>query len=146
MALFGAMGQVIAYSGYSPGFGAVDKARNLAWVLAQGTYDRAGSLYPIFAPLLGWVGTFLTGYGVASIMLFGKFQVAAGELLGVSPASLASALAVGASVGSVSSPFKIALATPLCDAAGREGEILRKTVPLGLGVSLAVGVLLWLTG
>ncbi|MFU8855858.1 MAG: L-lactate permease [Deferrisomatales bacterium] len=145
MALFGAMGQMVAYSGYSEGFAALDEGRNVASVLARGTYEYAGSFYPVFAPLLGWVGTFLTGYGVASIMLFGKFQVVAAGLLGVSPESLAAALAIGASIGSVSSPFKIAIATPLCGAVGQEGAILRKTVPLGLGVSLALGlsVLFW---
>lgn len=146
MALFGAMGQMIAYSGYAPGFQEVDDGRNLAWILAQGTYRYTGSLYPVFAPLLGWVGTFLTGYGVASIMLFGKFQVVAAGLLGTSPASLAAALAIGASVGSVSSPFKIAIATPLCGAVGQEGAILRKTVPLGLAVSLAVGLWVLVAG
>ncbi len=146
MALFGAMGQMVAYSGYAPDFAAVDKARNLATVLAEGTYRYSGSLYPLFAPLLGWVGTVLTGYGVASIMLFGKFQVTAAGLLGMSPSVLASALAVGASVGSVSSPFKIAIATPLCEALGREGDILRATVPLGLAVSLALGLWVLLAG
>ncbi len=142
MALFGAMGQMFAYSGYGPGFAALDEAHNLALVLARGTYEYTGGYYPLFAPLLGWAGTFLTGYGVASIMLFGKFQVAAAGLLGTSPTALAAALAIGASVGSVSSPFKIAIATPLCGAVGREGEILRQTVPLGVIVSLALG--LWL--
>jgi lactate permease len=144
MALFGAMGQMVAFSGYTAGFASLDEARNLAAVLARGTYEYTGSFYPVFAPLLGWVGTFLSGYGVASIMLFGKFQVVAAGLLGISPESLAAALAIGASVGSVSSPFKIALATPLCGAVGQEGAILRKTIPLGLGVSLAVGLwVLW---
>lgn len=144
MALFGAMGQMVAFSGYSAGFASLDQTRNLAAVLARGTYEYTGFLYPVFAPLLGWVGTFLSGYGVASIMLFGKFQVVAAGLLGVSPESLAAALAIGASVGSVSSPFKIALATPLCGAVGQEGAILRRTIPLGLGVSLAVGLwVLW---
>jgi len=146
MALFGAMGQMVAYSGYTEDFGTLDEARNLASVLARGTYAYTGSYYPVFAPLLGWVGTFLTGYGVASIMLFGKFQVVAAGLLGVSPAGLAAALAIGASVGSVSSPFKIAIATPLCGAAGQEGAILRKTVPLGIGVSLALGLWVLVVG
>lgn len=146
MAIFGAMGQMVAYSGYSEGFGTLDEARNLASVLARGTYEYTGSFYPLFAPLLGWVGTFLTGYGVASIMLFGKFQVVAAGRLDVSPTTLAAALAIGASVGSVSSPFKIAIATPLCGAVGQEGAILRKTVPLGLGVSLALGLWVWLVG
>jgi lactate permease len=138
------MGQMIAYSGWTPGFTQLNRERNLAWILAQGTYSYTGSMYPIFAPLLGWVGTFLTGYGTASIMLFGKFQIEAAGLLGLSPSALASAMAVGASIGSVSSPFKIAIATPLCDGVGREGEILRKTIPLGLAISLALGILVWL--
>jgi len=90
--------------------------------------------------LLGWMGTFLTGYGVASIMLFGKLQLATAQMLGVSKTLLVCSLTVGASVGSISSPFKIAIASPLCNAVGREGEILRWSIPLGILVSLLVGL------
>ena len=86
------------------------------------------------------MGTFLTGYGVASIMLFGKLQLATAQLLGTSKVLLASSLTVGASIGSISSPFKIAIASPLCDAVGKEGEILRLSIPVGMAVSLLVGV------
>jgi lactate permease len=146
MAFFGAMGQMVAFTGWTAGFTSLDKERNLAWILAQGTFNGTGSVYPVFAGLLGWVGTFLSGYGVASIMLFGPFQVVAAGLLGVDPARLAAAMAIGASIGSVSSPLKIAIATPLCDGVGKEGEILRKTIPLGLAISLALGVSVWLVG
>ena len=142
MALFGAMGQIIAYSGYDRAFGHLDQAHNIPWVLALGLKTYTGSWYPVFVPLLGWVGTFLTGYGVASIMLFGELQVHAAELLGVSAVWLAAGLTVGASVGSISSPFKIAIATPMCNALGREGEILRRTIPLGVAASLLIGVIL----
>ncbi len=77
-------------------------------------------------------------------MLFGQLQIQAAGLLGASGAWLASALAVGSSVGSISSPFKIALATPMVGAVGQEGRILRVTIPLGLAVSLAVGLVVWL--
>ncbi|HEX9023138.1 MAG TPA: L-lactate permease [Geobacteraceae bacterium] len=140
IALFGAMGQVIAYSGYGKGFCQLVAANNIPLCLAGGLVECTGSFYPLFAPLLGWVGTFLTGYGMASIMLFGKLQLQTAQLMGISPSLLASALTVGASIGSVSSPFKIALAAPLCNAAGREGDILSRTIPLGLVVSLATGV------
>jgi lactate permease len=73
-------------------------------------------------------------------MLFGKLQLQTAQMMGISPALLACSLTVGASIGSVSSPFKIALAAPLCGAAGREGEILRATIPFGLAVSFATGV------
>ena len=83
MGLFGAMGQVIAYSGYTLGFSHLDQAHNIPWVLATGLKQYTGSRYPIFVPLLGWVGTFLTGYGVASLMLFGDLQVQAASASGI---------------------------------------------------------------
>ena len=144
MALFGSMGQIIAYSGYEEGFGYLEQASNIPWVLAMGLKAYTGSWYPLFVPLLGWVGTFLTGYGVASLMLFGELQVHAAELLGVSAVWLAAGLTVGASIGSISSPFKIAIATPMCGAVGQEGEILRRTIPLGLAASFLLGLILWL--
>ncbi len=142
MGLFGAMGQIIAYSGYAEGFARLDQAHNIPWVLSHGLKLYTGTLYPVFVPLLGWVGTFLTGYGVASLMLFAQLQIEAANLLGVSATWLAAGLAVGASVGSVSSPFKVAMATSMCNAIGTEGEILRRTIPLGLAASLFIGVIL----
>ncbi|HBD07771.1 MAG TPA: hypothetical protein DCZ69_05875, partial [Syntrophobacteraceae bacterium] len=144
MALFGAAGQVIAYSGYQGDFTTVDPTRNIALILANGVVAASGRFYPLFAPLIGWVGTFLTGYGTASIVLFGKLHVTTAERVGVSPSLLASGMAVGSAVGSISSPLKIALAAPMCGAQGREGEILRRTIPLGIAVCLALGVILWL--
>lgn len=143
MALFGGMGQIIAYSGYGPGFAELNHPGNLPWVMAHGLAAYAGGAYPVFVPLLGWVGTFLTGYGVASLMLFAQLQVDAAHLMGVSAVWLASGLAVGASLGSISSPFKIAIATPMCGALGQEGAILRLTIPLGAAASLLIGVVLW---
>lgn len=144
MALFGAMGQIIAYSGYPAGFQMLNTSHNIPWLLAHGLQNYAGGFYPIFVPLLGWVGTFLTGYGVASLMLFGQLQVETAGLMGVSPVWMAAALAVGASLGSLSSPFKIAISAPMCGALGHEGAILRWTIPLGIASSLIIGVILWM--
>ncbi|MGC8658474.1 MAG: L-lactate permease [Desulfomonilaceae bacterium] len=144
MGLFGAMGQMISYTGYNSGFSGLDSAHNIPAIISKGLTHYSGNFYPIFVPILGWVGTFLTGYGVASLMLFGQLQVQAATLLGVSSSWLAAGLAVGSSVGSISSPFKVALATPMCGAIGKEGDILRWTIPLGLLSSLIVGIALWL--
>jgi len=141
--LFGAMGQIIAYSGYQTDFSQLIQRHNLPWVLAHGLADYTGNIYPLFAPFLGWVGTFLTGYGTASLMLFGQLQVQTGQLMGVSATWLASGLAVGASLGSISSPFKIALAASMCGAVGLEGTILRRTIPLGVAASFFIGLVLW---
>ncbi|MEW6670376.1 MAG: L-lactate permease [Thermodesulfobacteriota bacterium] len=144
MGAFGAMGQVISYTGYHPGFTGLDAGCNIPWIISQGLAGYSGPLYPLFVPLLGWVGTFLTGYGVAALMLFGQLQVQAAALLGVSATWLSAGLAVGSSVGSISSPFKVALAASMCGAVGREGEILRRTIPMGLAAAILVGGVLWL--
>jgi lactate permease len=79
-------------------------------------------------------------------MLFGRLQLDTAALMGISPSILVCSMTVGASIGSISSPFKIAIATPLCGAEGHEGEVLRKTIPLGIAVSLGIGLftMLWL--
>jgi lactate permease len=143
MAMFGAMGQIIAYSGYDAGFAHLNQTNNVPWVIANGLAGYTGSLYPVFVPLLGWVGTFLSGYGVASLMLFGKLQVEIAAAMNISATWLVSGLAVGASIGSISSPFKIAIAAPMCGAMGRESGILRLTIPLGVAASMLVGLILF---
>jgi lactate permease len=70
--------------------------------------------------------------------------VHAAQLLGGSAVWLAAGLTVGASLGSVSSPFKVAIAAPMCGALGQEGMILRRTIPLGLAASILIGGCLWL--
>lgn len=139
MAIFGVMGQVVTFSGYDASFGAMAPQGNMTSLLANGLVAVTGGAYPLFAPLLGWIGTFLTGYGLAAVVLFGPLQLEAASVLGVSPTVLVSALLVGSGVASVSSPLKLAMAAPLVGAAGREGAMLRRTIPLGLTAGFLAG-------
>lgn len=143
MALFGTMGQVMAGTGHQgPYSEVVYQSHNIPYLLA-GTLDGLGGWFVLLIPVLGWVGTFLTGYGVASIMLFTALLMEMAVRVGASPEAMVCGLAVGASVGGISSPFKVAFAASMCGAAGQEGEILRKTIPLGIGVCLLLGVFLY---
>jgi lactate permease len=65
-------------------------------------------------------------------MLFGELQLHAAAVLKVSAVWLATGLIVGSPIGSISSPFKIALATPM------PGSVLF----LGTGL-LGLGLLGW---
>jgi lactate permease len=142
MALFAAMGQVLSFTGSDLVSGpAIEQAGNIPRIVAQ-SLTVFGPVYPVLVPFLGWVGTFLTGYGVASIMLFAALQMGVAAKLGYSPVLFVSALAVGASIGGISSPFKVAFAASMCGAAGEEGEILRKTIPLGIAACLLLGMFL----
>jgi len=139
MALFAAMGQVLSFTGSDLVSGpAIEQAGNIPRIVSE-SLRIFGPVYPLLVPFLGWVGTFLTGYGVASIMLFAALQMGIAAKMGHSPILFVSALAVGASIGGISSPFKVAFAASMCGAAGEEGEILRKTIPLGIGACLLLG-------
>jgi len=107
-----------------------------------------GTFYPLFAPLVGFLGTFLTGSDTSSNILFGKLQANVAQQLGVNgvtggaadPAWLAAANSAGATGGKIISPQSIAVATSACDQQGREGEILKKALPYALVYVLICGL------
>lgn len=83
-----------------------------------------GSAYPLVAPLLGALGTFVTGSGTSSEVLFGNVQLQAAQTLGVNQAWLVASNSLGVSAGKMISPQNIAIGTAACGLASKDGEIL----------------------
>ncbi|KAF0110865.1 MAG: L-lactate permease [Chloroflexi bacterium] len=108
--------------------------------IAQGLSRFVGLLYPLFSPLVGMVGAFATGSNTNSNVLFGAMQKGVAELLKISPIILLAAQTVGGSLGSMIAPAKLAVGGSTTDLKGREGEILRITLPIGLGITLVIGL------
>jgi len=107
-----------------------------------------GTAYPLFAPFVGFLGTFVTGSDTSSNILFGKLQANVAQQLSVNgisggaadPAWLAAANSAGATGGKIISPQSIAIATSACDQQGKEGEILKKALPYALVYVLICGL------
>lgn len=100
--------------------------------LASGIVTLTGSLYPVFAPLIGAIGTFVTGSDTSSNILFAKLQVAVADKLGMSASEsnwLLASNTTGASGGKMLSPQSIAIATAACDIKGSDAEILKTAIP-----------------
>ena len=101
--------------------------------IATGLVAVTGSAYPLFAPLIGAVGTFVTGSDTSSNILFAKLQAnVAGQLNYSDPNWLVAANTTGATGGKMISPQSIAIATAACDMQGKDGEILRSAIPYAL--------------
>lgn len=100
-----------------------------------------GPLFPLLAPIIGWIGVFLTGSVVNNNTLFAPLQVATAEQIAVDPALLVAANTAGGTAAKVISPQSIAIAAGAVGLAGRESEILRASLWYSLGM-LAV-VCLW---
>lgn len=102
-----------------------------------------GSFYPLFAPTIGCLGTFLTGSDTSSNILFGKLQANVGHTIGVDPAWLAAANTAGATGGKIISPQSIAVATSAIGQQGKEGEIMKKAIPFALGYIVVAGLMVY---
>lgn len=82
--------------------------------IAEALVGATGNMYPLFAPLVGALGAFLTGSGTNTNVLFGPLQVAAAKTLAPNEPALQMWLAAinsGASgIGKMFSPQSIAIA------------------------------------
>jgi lactate permease len=124
--------------------------------IATGLVALTGSAYPFFAPLIGSIGTFVTGSATSANILFGKLQAAAAGQLGlVNNAQffgvsgnetnwLAAANCAGSEGGKLLSPQSIAIATAACDMEGQDGDIMRKTLPFAVFWILMNGLMVFL--
>ena len=104
--------------------------------LAVALVGLLGPVYPLFAPLIGALGTFLTGSATSANVLFGNLQYTAATDLGVSKYWVVASNMTGATAGMLS-PQNIAVATGSINREGDEGEILKETVKWG-GLYLVV--------
>lgn len=90
-------------------------------------FASTGMLFPVFAPLLGWIGVFLTGSDTSSNSLFGNLQTITGQQIGVDPVLLAGANSSGGVMGKMISPQSIAVGTAATGQVGNEGKLFAFT-------------------
>jgi len=107
--------------------------------LAAGT----GSFFAFLSPILGWIGTAVTGSDTSANALFGTLQQQAGLQAGIDPALLVAANTSGGVVGKMISPQNLAIAATSVGLLGRESEIFRKMIFWSLGLLLFLCVLVY---
>jgi lactate permease len=71
--------------------------------------------------------------------LFGTLQQNAALLLGIAPNILIAAQTTGGSLGSMIAPAKLIVGCSTVGLRGRDGEVLRITLPISLLIGLAMG-------
>lgn len=113
--------------------------------LAVALVSLMGPVYPLFAPLIGALGTFLTGSATSANVLFGNLQLSAATSLGVNKYWIVASNMTGATAGMLS-PQNIAVATGSINREGDEGEILKETVKWGSLYLVICCVFLYIAG
>lgn len=110
-------------------------------VLALGIAEVAPP--PAFAFASNWIGVlgaFMTSSNTASNILFAPLQQeTVSALEGLSEATIIGAQSTGGAIGNAIAPANVVLGTGTAGIVGREGEVLRKTLPWAAAVAVLVG-------
>jgi lactate permease len=112
--------------------------------LAEAAAGAAGGAWPMLAPMVGVLGTFVTGSATASNVLFTDLQVATADALELPLLPMQGAQGYGAAVGNIICPHNIVAAGATVGLTGGEGDVLRRTLLPAVLYALAGGVLLLL--
>ena len=78
----------------------------------------------ILCPMLGALGTFVTGSGTSSSALFGSVQMSTAASIGANKYWLAAANSLGVATGKMMAPQSIAIGLVAVDEAGRDGAFM----------------------
>jgi len=130
IAMIVGLAYIMNYSGMSSSLG-------LAFTLT-------GNWFPFFAPIIGWLGVFLTGSDTSSNLLFGSLQQTTAQQIGVDPALCVAANSSGGVTGKMISPQSISVATAAANMVGQEGNLFRFTLKHSVAMLLVVCVITYL--
>lgn len=97
-------------------------------VVAQGAAAATGDAYPAIAPLVGALGSFITGSTTSSNALFSSLQADVAHLVGYRPADLLAGQLAGGNIGNSLAPVVIVLGLTAVGAARHVGDVLRMTL------------------
>jgi lactate permease len=126
------------------GIGILANFSGMSYTLGLAFANYTGKLFPLFSPVIGWLGVFLTGSVTSSAALFGKLQQVTAIAIGINPVLTTSANLAGGVMGKLISPQSIAVACAATGLIGRETDIFRSTAKYSVILLAFIGVLILL--
>jgi len=100
-----------------------------------------GSFYVFFAPLIGVLGSFITGSNTNSNVLFGKFQYDIAMALKASPYLMCGVQSISGSIGVGLGPTTLLMSATAAGLNGHESDLYRKVLPPILITAGSMGLL-----
>ncbi|WP_313546680.1 L-lactate permease [Corynebacterium sp.] len=113
--------------------------------VAMGEYLAAlGGIFAFLAPVLGWIGTAVTGSDTSANALFGKLQVTAANNIGINPDLLLAANTTGGVTGKMISPQSLAIAATAVQMEGEESKIFKAVIGYSVFFLILLCILVFL--
>lgn len=95
-----------------------------------GVFVQAGNTYPVFSPLIGIIGAFVTGSTTVSNIIFGSVQYNAAISLNIQPEIILGLQLAGASLGNAVCLFNIIAAAAVAGISNFKGVLKKNLVPV----------------
>jgi lactate permease len=92
-----------------------------------------GAAFAFLSPILGWLGTAVTGSDTSANALFATLQQTAAQEAGLDPTLLVAANTSGGVVGKMISPQNLTIAATAVGMLGREADIFRAVIKWSIG-------------
>jgi lactate permease len=102
-----------------------------------------GAIFALFSPILGWLGTAVTGSDTSANALFATLQQTAAQEAGLDPTLLVAANTSGGVVGKMISPQNLTIAATAVAIVGRESDLFRKTFLWSVGLVAVLCLLVY---
>ncbi|MBB5174635.1 lactate permease LctP family transporter [Texcoconibacillus texcoconensis] len=109
--------------------------------LADTMSSAIGGFWPLFAPLIGMLGTFISGSTTFSNMMFAIFQFSVGDQIDTDPTLILSLQAMGSNSGNVVSVLNVVAAASVVGLVGKEGVIIRMVLIGALYFAILSGLI-----
>ncbi|MGR6116731.1 lactate permease LctP family transporter [Aeribacillus composti] len=107
-------------------------------------FASTGKVFPLFSPVLGWLGVFLTGSVVNSGSLFAPLQAVTASQIGIAPETMVAVNVMGGTMAKMISPQSIAVAAAAVGLAGKESDLFKVTIKYSLCLLAVIGLVSWL--
>lgn len=114
--------------------------------LADTLAGSMGAIWTWIAPVVGIFGAFLSGSATFSNMMFSGLQFSVAETSGQAPALILALQGIGANAGNMMCVMNVVAAATVVGMAGRESEIIRKTMPVALSYAMVAGTIAFVWG
>ncbi|MDX8362355.1 L-lactate permease [Cytobacillus sp. IB215316] len=109
--------------------------------LALMVSNAVGNAWPLVAPIIGALGSFISGSATFSNMMFSLFQFSVADQIGVSNQLVLSQQVLGANAGNMVCVLNVVAAASVVGLLGKEGQIIRFTIIPMLFYAITAGII-----
>jgi lactate permease len=106
--------------------------------LAGMVADATGAAWPLAAPIVGALGSFVAGSATFSNLMFSAFQSSVAVDVGIDPNLVVATQMQGANAGNMVAVVNVVAALTVVGALGEEGGVIRRTaIPMAFYLAVA---------